>query len=92
MNVTNNLKIYLCAYKFLQIYSKRRNRLAYQYLNDLAYIKYNHALKRRYNQQDPINMISLKYINDSNEWLIEGIEYEDSHEGVQDDYVFNDDA
>ncbi|XP_034693471.1 uncharacterized protein LOC117920189 [Vitis riparia] len=36
---------------FENIHSKRRNRLDHQRLNDLVYIKYNRALKRRYNEQ-----------------------------------------
>ena len=34
----------------MQIHSKRSNRLDHQHLNDLVYIKYNQALKRRYNE------------------------------------------
>ncbi|RVW13361.1 hypothetical protein CK203_095743 [Vitis vinifera] len=79
------------AYEFLQIHSKRRNRLDHQRLNDLAYIKYNRALKRRYNERNTIDPISLKDIDDSNEWLIERMEDEDSHGGAQDDFVFDDD-
>ncbi|XP_034694103.1 uncharacterized protein LOC117920605 [Vitis riparia] len=37
---------------FENIHSKRRNRLDHQRLNDLVYIKYNRALKRRYNEHD----------------------------------------
>ncbi|RVW72366.1 hypothetical protein CK203_056256 [Vitis vinifera] len=45
------LQLQICkAYEFLQIHSKRRNRLVHQHLNDLVYIKYNQALKRRYNE------------------------------------------
>ncbi|RVW36765.1 hypothetical protein CK203_101561 [Vitis vinifera] len=73
------------------IHSKRRNRLDHQRLNDLVYIKYNRALKRRYNARNTIDPISLKDINDSNEWLIGRMEDEDSHGGAQDDFVFDDD-
>ena len=75
----------------MQIHSKRRNRLDHQSLNDLVYIKYNRALKRRYNEHNTIDTISLKDINDSNEWLIGRKEDEDSHGGVQDNFVFDDD-
>ena len=34
----------------MQIHKKRINRLNHQHLNDLVYIKYNRALKRRYNE------------------------------------------
>ncbi|RVX04241.1 hypothetical protein CK203_015534 [Vitis vinifera] len=74
-----------------QIHSKRRNRLNHQRLNDLVYIKYNRALKRRYNERNTIDPISLKDIDDSNEWLIGRMEDEDSHGGAQDDFVFDDD-
>ncbi|RVW92379.1 hypothetical protein CK203_032455 [Vitis vinifera] len=76
---------------FENIHSKRRNRLDHQGLNDLVYIKYNRALKRRYNERNTIDPISLKDIDDSNEWLIRKMEDEDSHRGAQDDFVFDDD-
>nr|CAN83296.1 hypothetical protein VITISV_008290 [Vitis vinifera] len=75
----------------IKIHSKRRNRLDHQGLNDLVYIKYNRALKRRYNERNTIDPISLKDIDDSNEWLIGKMEDEDSHGGAQDDFVFDDD-
>ncbi|RVW36368.1 hypothetical protein CK203_083841 [Vitis vinifera] len=73
------------------IFENRRNRLDHQRLNDLVYIKYNRALKRRYNERNTIDPISLKDIDDSNEWLIGRMEDEDSHGGAQDDFVFDDD-
>ncbi|RVW73543.1 hypothetical protein CK203_062078 [Vitis vinifera] len=76
---------------FENIHSKRRNRLDHQRLNDLVYTKYNRALKRRYNERNTIDPISLKDIDDSNEWLIGRMEDEDSHGGAQDDFVFDDD-
>ncbi|RVW25217.1 hypothetical protein CK203_105966 [Vitis vinifera] len=76
---------------FENIHSKRRNMLYHQRLNDLVYIKYNRALKRRYNERNTIDPISLKDIDDSNEWLIGRMEDEDSHGGAQDDFVFDDD-
>ena len=60
-------------------------------MNDLVYIKYNRALKRRYNEHDTIDPISLKDIDDNNEWLIGRMENEDSHGGAQYDFVFDDD-
>ena len=75
----------------MQIHSKRRNRLDHQRLNDLVYIKYNRALKRRYNERNTIDPISLKDIDDSNEWLIGRMEDEDSHGGAQDNFAFDDD-
>ena len=75
----------------MQIHSKRRNRLDHQRLNDLVYIKYNRALKRRYNEHNTNDPISLKGMDNSNEWLIGRMEDEDSQGGAQDDFVFDDD-
>ena len=75
----------------MKIHRKRRNKLDHQCLNDLVYIKYNRALKRRYNERNTIDPISLKDIDDSNEWLIGRMENKDSHGGAQDDFVFDDD-
>ncbi|KAL6328433.1 hypothetical protein AAG906_038308 [Vitis piasezkii] len=76
------LQLQICkAYEFLQIHSKRRNRLDHQRLNDL----------RRYNERNIIDPISLNDIDDSNEWLIGRMEDEDSHGDAQDNFVFDDD-
>ena len=57
------------------------------------YIKYNRALKKRYNERDTIDSIIFKEIDESNEWLIGRMDDEDSHDHVdaQDDLVFGDD-
>ncbi|XP_075500617.1 uncharacterized protein LOC142539215 [Primulina tabacum] len=55
---------------FEHLHSKRRNRLEQKKLNDLVYIKYNRALRRRYDMRDTIDPISLADIDDSNEWLM----------------------
>ncbi|RVW72086.1 hypothetical protein CK203_054783 [Vitis vinifera] len=89
--VVRTRKTRALAYEFLQIHSKRRNRLDHQRLNDLVCINYNQALKRRYNKHNTIDPIYLKDIDDSNEWLIGRMEDEDSHGGVQDDFLFDDD-
>ena len=60
-------------------------------MNDLVYIKYNKALKRRYNLRDTIDPISLKDVDDSNEWLIGRVEEDKIEEFAEDDLVFNDD-
>ena len=39
-------------------------------MNDLVYVKYNQQLKEQYNRRDTIDAISLKDIDDNNEWLI----------------------
>ncbi|KAL0012283.1 hypothetical protein SO802_007391 [Lithocarpus litseifolius] len=76
---------------FEHVHSKKRNRLAQSRMNDLVYIKYNRALKRRYNLRDTIDPISLKDIDDSNEWLIGRVEEDEVEEFAEDDLVFNDD-
>ncbi|XP_031741324.1 uncharacterized protein LOC116403832 [Cucumis sativus] len=67
---------------------QERNRLAQSRLNDLVFIKYNRALKRRYNLRDIVDPISLKDIDDSNEWLIGRLD-DDFEE--DDELVVNDD-
>ncbi|KAL6327103.1 hypothetical protein AAG906_014347 [Vitis piasezkii] len=49
--------------------------------------EYNRALKRTYNERNTIDPIFLKDIDDSNEWLIGRMEYEDSHGGAQDNFL-----
>ncbi|XP_050947036.1 uncharacterized protein LOC127151431 [Cucumis melo] len=73
---------------FEQLHSKKRNRLAQSRLNDLVFIKYNRELKRRYNLRDIVDPISLRDIDDSNEWLIGRLD-DDSEE--EDELVFDDD-
>ncbi|KAJ9561947.1 hypothetical protein OSB04_007107 [Centaurea solstitialis] len=62
-----------------ELHSKRRNRLEQDRLNYLIYVKYNRALKERYDHRDVIDPISLNNIDDSNEWLV-GRMYEDEQE------------
>ncbi|KAF3970147.1 hypothetical protein CMV_006128 [Castanea mollissima] len=71
---------------FEHVHSKKRNRLAQSRMVDLVYIEYNRALNRRYNLRDTIDPISLKDIDDSNEWLTGRVEEEDV-----DEFVLNDD-
>ncbi|KAG7019360.1 hypothetical protein SDJN02_18320, partial [Cucurbita argyrosperma subsp. argyrosperma] len=52
-------------YKRLQLHNKQRNRLAESCLNELVFIKYNRALKRRYKIREVIDPISSKDIVDS---------------------------
>lgn len=70
----------------MQLHSKKRNRLEQKKLNDLVYIKYNRALRRRYDARDTIDPIILDDASgvDPNEWLQEALgNDEDSlvHEG-----------
>ncbi|KAE8668729.1 3-hydroxyisobutyryl-CoA hydrolase 1-like [Hibiscus syriacus] len=73
---------------FSLLHNKRRNRLAQTQLNNLVYVKYNRALKRRYNHRDVIDPISLDDIDESNEWLLGRM---DEDEEENEDYVFDDD-
>ena len=58
-------------------------------LNDLVFIKYNRALKRRYDMRDTIDPISLSNIDESNEWLSGRM---DEERGEDDEPVFEDDT
>lgn len=71
-----------------QIHTKKRNRLEHQRLNDLVFVKYNRALKARYDLRSVIDPISLDNIDHSNEWLVGkmGINME-----AEDELVFGDD-
>ncbi|KAL6535714.1 hypothetical protein OROHE_012558 [Orobanche hederae] len=72
---------------FEHLHSKKRNRLAQQKLNDLVFVKYNRALKRRYEIRDVINPILLNEIDDSNEWLIGKMDGDNEEE--DDEFVFS---
>ncbi|RWR74827.1 hypothetical protein CKAN_00317200 [Cinnamomum micranthum f. kanehirae] len=91
----SKLKIYLgCLWRlgkgrqWHQIHSKKRNRLDQKHLNDLVFVKYNRALKRRYDMRDILDPISLKNIDESNEWLLGRIDRELDED---DEFVFDDD-
>ncbi|XP_042758543.1 uncharacterized protein LOC111908085 [Lactuca sativa] len=64
---------------FEHLHSKKRNWLEQQKLNDLVYIKYNRALRRRYNMRDTIDPIILDDANvlDPTELLMGGEEEEE---------------
>ncbi|RWR85050.1 LOW QUALITY PROTEIN: hypothetical protein CKAN_01389200 [Cinnamomum micranthum f. kanehirae] len=70
---------------FEHIHSKKRNRLDQKRLNDLVFVK---ALKRRYDMRDILDPISLKNIDESNEWLLGRIDRELDED---DEFVFDDD-
>ncbi|RWR97229.1 DUF659 domain-containing protein/Dimer_Tnp_hAT domain-containing protein [Cinnamomum micranthum f. kanehirae] len=57
-------------------YLQKRNRLDKKRLNDLIFVNYNRALKRRYDMRDILDPISLKDIDESNEWLLGRIDIE----------------
>ncbi|ESQ37081.1 hypothetical protein EUTSA_v10002971mg, partial [Eutrema salsugineum] len=70
----------------LTLHTKKRNRLAQDRLNDMVFVKYNRALKRRYNRKDIIDPILLDDIDESNEWLLGRM---DGHDDDYNDLVFN---
>ncbi|PIN12390.1 hypothetical protein CDL12_14995 [Handroanthus impetiginosus] len=59
------------------LHSKRKNRLAQKKLNDLVYIKYNRALRRRYDMRDTIDPIALTEIDENIEWMVGVMENEE---------------
>ncbi|GER42567.1 hAT transposon superfamily [Striga asiatica] len=71
---------------FEHVHSKKRNRLDKKRLNDLVYVKYNRALRLRYDGRDRIDPILLNEIKESNEWLLGKMEGES--DGDDDDLVF----
>ncbi|KAK2641149.1 hypothetical protein Ddye_022912 [Dipteronia dyeriana] len=71
-----------------QLHTKKRNKLAQKRLNDLVFVKYNRALQSRYNLRDTIDPITLRDIDDSNEWLTSRID--DQHDR-DDEAIFSDD-
>jgi len=77
--------VYLC---FLQLHTKKRNRLAQSRLNDLVFVKSNRALKRRREEGTSRDPILLKDIDESNEWLLGRMEGDSD----EDDLVFEDDT
>lgn len=76
----------------MQLHSKKRNRLTQKRLNDLVYVRYNRALRRRYKLHDTINPISMSEIDDSNEWLIGRMNEDDDDEREDEDNVWEDDT
>ncbi|XP_052211199.1 uncharacterized protein LOC127814022 [Diospyros lotus] len=72
---------------FEHLHNKKRNRLEQRRLNDLVFVKYNRALRRRFNLRKSIDPISLDEIDESNEWLLGTIDQLDDsdnelvHEG-----------
>ncbi|XP_019226720.1 PREDICTED: uncharacterized protein LOC109208135 [Nicotiana attenuata] len=80
---------------FEHIHSKKRNRLEHKRLNDLVYVKYNRALKTRFDLRNIIDPISLDHIDHSNEWLVGemGVNFEAENElvfGGDDDLTWGD--
>ena len=59
-------------------------------MQDLVFVKYNQALKERFDSRDVIDTILLNNIDDSNEWLVG--ELGGDGEGAEDELVFDDDT
>ncbi|XP_059669550.1 uncharacterized protein LOC132314745 [Cornus florida] len=72
----------------IKLHNKKRNRLAQTTLNDLVFIKYNRALRRRYNMRDTLDPILLDDIDESNEWLTGKMDDSDAEH----DLVYEDDS
>ena len=75
---------------FEHVHSKKRSRLEHQRLQDLVFIKYNQALKERFECRDVVDPIVLKDVDEDSEWLLG--EKDDDEEGAEDDFVFDDDT
>ncbi|KAL0342969.1 UNVERIFIED_CONTAM: hypothetical protein Sangu_1184300 [Sesamum angustifolium] len=52
------------------IFILRKNKLEQNCLNNLVFIKYNRALRQRYDARDTIDPILLDKIDESNKWLL----------------------
>ncbi|XP_059658517.1 uncharacterized protein LOC132304822 [Cornus florida] len=72
----------------IKLHNKKRNRLAQTTLNDLVFIKYNRALRHRYNMRDTLDPILLDDIDESNEWLTGRMDDSDAEH----DLVYEDDS
>ncbi|XP_019252817.1 PREDICTED: uncharacterized protein LOC109231626 [Nicotiana attenuata] len=69
------------------IHKKKRKRLTLKRLHNLVFIKYNKALRRRYNHRNTIDPILLDNIDEANEWqtgVPENCEDEEVFEGDSD--------
>ncbi|XP_059635539.1 uncharacterized protein LOC132277712 [Cornus florida] len=72
----------------IKLHNKKRNRLAQTTLNDLVFIKYNRALRHRYNMRNTLDPILLNDIDESNEWLTGWMDDSDAEH----DLVYEDDS
>ncbi|KAL0405581.1 UNVERIFIED_CONTAM: hypothetical protein Slati_3872000 [Sesamum latifolium] len=67
------------------------NRLEQKRLNDLVYIKYNRALRWRYDTRDTIDPIALDDIHESNEWLLGRLNLSKEDDDEENARVYEDD-
>ncbi|KAL6547290.1 hypothetical protein OROMI_023011 [Orobanche minor] len=77
----------LCALKHYARSAKKRASSFIDWAFDLVFVKYNRALRRRYELRNFIDPILLNEIDDSNEWLIGKVDGESNEE--DDDFVFS---
>ncbi|CAM8937418.1 unnamed protein product [Rhodiola kirilowii] len=75
---------------FQHLHSKKRNRLAQNRLNDMVFVKYNRALKRRNSSKDTTSPNLLNEIDESNEWQLGTMEGASPNDDVG-NLVFSDD-
>ncbi|XP_019432670.1 PREDICTED: uncharacterized protein LOC109339653 [Lupinus angustifolius] len=75
--------------KWNRIHTKKRNKLDIKRMHDLVYVKYNQALKWRYNIKDEVGPISLNDIDECNAWLVGEMDSDDDEGGNE--RVFEDD-
>ncbi|WOL01680.1 hypothetical protein Cni_G10397 [Canna indica] len=73
------------------VFEQKRNRLEHKRLHDLVFVKYNQALKQRYNVRDEIDPTSLNDIDECNEWLVGEME-DDNTDDAGNELVFEDDT
>ncbi|KAK2397863.1 hypothetical protein QL285_059395 [Trifolium repens] len=74
---------------FEHIHSKKRSKLEHQRLQDLVFVKYNQALKARFESSDLTDPILLNNIDECYEWL--GLD-ENENGSLESELVFGDDG
>ncbi|XP_073298907.1 uncharacterized protein [Primulina huaijiensis] len=72
---------------FEHLHYKKMNRLEQKLLNDLVFINYSIALRRRYDSRDTIDPIILSELDDNNEWLVGRLEDEEPDFAHDGDYL-----
>ncbi|KAL8490386.1 hypothetical protein ACS0TY_025559 [Phlomoides rotata] len=70
---------------FDNVHAKKGNMLVQQCKTDLLFVKYNRALKRQHDACYHVNPVSLKEIDECNEWLVGSMSGEDGENELGDD-------
>ncbi|XP_073225920.1 uncharacterized protein [Cicer arietinum] len=73
---------------FEQIHSKKTSTLEHQRLQDLVFVKYNQALKHRFDNKDLTDLILLNNIDECYYWLEKEL---DENDVFADDLVLGED-